>query len=212
MAKKRNWLGVAVLLVLLVVFPVMSYIYMKAGFDYQIEARDELQELGAVPTFPGQTIFGDSLTGKDLGKQIQLLAYFDPAREEVTQINGKYLSEIYGQFDEVDWFRMELMVPESSKAALQRFLTEKNIEDPEQVFFYGTDRSREQFNEQLHIGQDMRSAPNVVALADTAGVVRQYYDLTDGKQFVRLVEHIAMMRPQEKDERQEALFRREREL
>jgi hypothetical protein len=52
----------------------------------------------------------------------------------------------------------------------------------------------------------------VVALADTSGMIRQFYDLEDGKQFVRLIEHIAMMRPQEEDEREEAVFQREREL
>lgn len=212
MTKKRNWLGIGILLVLLVVFPVMSYIYMKAGFDYQVDARGEWQELGQLPDFPEQTIFGDTLTGKDLSKQVRLISYFDPSDEAVLTTSGKYFPEIYQQFEEVDWFCMELMVPQSKKQSLEGFLDEKKWKDPQQVFFYATGASREQVNQQLHITNEMRSAPNVVALADTSGMVRQYYDLTDGKQFVRLIEHIAMMRPQEEDERPEALFRREREL
>lgn len=212
MTKKRNWLGIGILLVLLVVFPIMSYIYMKAGFDYQVDARDELQELGPLPAFPAQTIFGDTLTGKDLGKQVRLISFFDPSEAAVLSTSGKYLPEIYEQFEEVDWFCMELLVPESGKQALENFLAEKKWQDPQQVFFYATRDTREVVNQWLHIGSELQTAPNVVALADTAGIVRQYYDLTDGKQFVRLVEHIAMMRPQEEDERPEAVFRREREL
>lgn len=212
MAKKRNWLGIAALLVLLVVFPVMSYIYMKAGFDYQVDARKELQDLGEVPRFPTETIFGDTLTGKDQGKQVRLLAFFDPAEAEELAISGKYFSEIYEQFDEMDWFRMEFMVPEQSKRSLQDYLAEKGMEESAKIFFYGTTQSREPVNQQLHIADDLRARLNVVALADTTGTVRQYYDLSNGKQFVRLIEHIAMMRPPEKDERQEALFQREREL
>lgn len=190
----------------------MSYLYMKAGFDYQIDARDELQELGVVPSLPSQTIFGDTLTGKDQGKQVRLLSFFDPQKEDALAVSGKYLSEIFSQFDEVDWFRMELMVPETSKKALERYLAAHQMEDPTQVFFYATDQSMDQVQKQLHMAPEMQGRINMVALADTSGMIRQYYDLTEGKQFVRLVEHIAMLRPQEEEERQEALFRREREL
>lgn len=212
MAKKRNWIGVLILLLLLVIFPLMSYFYMKAGFDYQVNARDELSDLGMTPPMPEQTFWGDTLTGKNKGKQVSLLSYFDPSDAQVMATSGKYFSEIHQQFDDVEWFRMEFMVPEQAKSSLQDYQRDQKMADAEQVFFYATNSSRAQVNAALYVSEALQAKVNVVALADTSGMIRQFYDLEDGKQFVRLIEHIAMMRPQEEDEREEAVFQREREL
>lgn len=209
--KKRNWLGILTLLLLLVLIPVLSYLWMKAGYDYQVDARAELHDLGPVPAFPEQTIFGDTLTGKKMGNQIQVLGYFDPEDPQILAVAGKHLGEIHEQFDQVDWFRMELWVPEQSISALQEYMADKGMKDAQQVFYYKADQAPEQINQTLHIGQDLQGQVNVVALADTNNTIVNYYNLADGKQFVRLVEHIAMLRPQEKEEKK-ALFQREREL
>ena len=85
------------------------------------------------------------------------------------------------------------------------------MKDPEQVFFYRTNTERATINRQLHIKPEWADAPNCVALADTAGTVVQVYNLDDGKQLVRLVEHIAILRPKVK-ERKEGTFLEEREF
>jgi hypothetical protein len=210
--KKRNWIGIAILLMLLVVIPVVSYLWMKAGFDYQVNARSELVSLGPVPALPEATIFGDTLIGKKMGKQVQLLGYFDPTESKVLEISGKYLSEIHEQFDEVDWFRMEFLVPETAQNALDEYVAEKGMKDPQQVFYYATQQPLAQINKQLHIGSELQSFFNTVALADTSGTIVNYYDLREGTQFVRLIEHIAMLRPQETDQEEDALFQRERDF
>ena len=97
--KKRNWWGVALMLMLLALFPIMSYIYMKKGFDYQVQARSELKNLGPVLNLPDTTFFGDTLVGQKMGKQVALLAYFDPSNQETLKFTGKYLSEIQEQFE-----------------------------------------------------------------------------------------------------------------
>lgn len=209
--KKKNWVGVIVLVFLLGVFPVLSYVYMKAGFDYQVDARAELKELGEVMSLPDTTVFGDTLVGAKMGKQISLLTYFDPTNAQNLAVSGKYLSEIYEQFDDVDWFRMDLLIPPTAKPALTDFRTDYKMEDPEQVFFYNTNQSLAGVNASLHIADSLHNKINCVVLADTLGTIVNYYDLSDGKQFVRLVEHIAMMRPKEKAKPQ-AIFQRERDL
>lgn len=209
--KKRNWVGVIVLVFLLGIFPILSYVYMKAGFDYQIDARAELKELGAVMQLPDTTIFGDTLVGAKMGKQISLLSYFDPTDQQSLAVNGKYLSEIYDQFNDVDWFRMDLLVPQKGQSELRSYQEEYKMEDAEQLFFYQTNQSLQGVNASLYVADSLHNKLNCVVLADTTGTVVNYYDLSDGKQFVRLVEHIAIMRPKEKAKPQ-AIFQREREL
>ncbi|GAB5552144.1 MAG: hypothetical protein Sapg2KO_17350 [Saprospiraceae bacterium] len=209
--KKRNWVGVIVLVFLLGVFPILSYVYMKAGFDYQLDARAELKKLGTVMSLPDTTIFGDTLVGTKMGKQISLLSYFDPTDQQTLAISGKYLSEIHNQFNDVDWFRMDLLVPQTAKSALSAYQEEYEVEDAEQVFFYQTNQSLQEINGSLYVADSLQNKFNCVALADTTGTIVNYYDLSDGKQFVRLVEHIAIMRPKEKAKPQ-AIFQREREL
>lgn len=184
---------------------------MKAGFDYQIDARAELKDLGKVMSLPDTTIFGDTLVGEKMGKQIALLSYFDPTDSKNLEVSGKYLSEIYDQFNDVDWFRMELLSPAKAKPALTTYQTDFNMEDPEQIFFYETSQSLQGVNSSLNIADSLHNRINCVVLADTTGTIVNYYDLSDGKQFVRLVEHIAIMRPKEK-EKPQAIFQREREL
>lgn len=210
--KKRNWFPIIVLLLLLGLFPVLSYWYMKKGFDYQVDARSELQVLGPGPALPDTTFFGDTLTGADLGKQVRLLGYFDPAAEAERSLSGKYLKEVREQFVEVPWFRMELLVPQTSEAALRDYRHELGKDGPADIlFFYATPQSRAQVNAGLHLETACQPKMNQMVLADTNGVVVNTYDLSDGKQFVRMIEHIAIMRPPEKG-KQEALFQREREF
>lgn len=209
--KRKNWVGIIVLFFLLGVFPVLSYVYMKAGFDYQVDARAELKQLGTVMNLPDTTIFGDTLVGAKLGKQISLLSYFDPADQNTIDLSGKYFSEIYDQFNDVDWFRIELLVPSESTNALMDYRLNYQMEDPQQIFFYQTNEALASVNRSLYIADSLSNKVNCVVLADTTGTVVNYYDLSDGNQFVRLVEHIAIMRPKEK-EKPQALFQREREL
>ena len=208
--QKRNIWAVALMLILLAVLPVISYIYMKKGYDYQFEARSELAKLGPAMELPELTFFGDTLVGADMGKQVQLLAYFDPKDKETLELSGKYFGEIHEQFNDAKWFRMDLLVPSGREVALKTYQEEHKMDDAYQVFFYKTNKGAGEVNQSLYIkAQDVRQA-NFVALADTTGTVLNTYDLSDGKQFVRLIEHIAILRPAEKKEK--ALFRREREL
>jgi len=209
--KKKNWVGVIVLFFLLGVFPILSYVYMKAGYDYQLDARSELKQLGSVMELPDTTIFGDTLVGAKMGKQITLLSYFDPTDQKNLEFCGKYFSEIYSQFNDVDWFRMDLLVPAKSTKALIDYRLNYQMDDPQQVFFYQTDQTLSAVNARLYVADSLRNKMNCVVLADTTGTIVNYYDLSDGMQFVRLVEHIAIMRPKEK-EKPQALFQREREL
>lgn len=209
--KKRNWVGVFIMLILLAIFPAFSYFYMQKGLDYQLTARGELQDLGAVMALPDTTFFGDTLIGVKMGKQVQLIAYFDPSEEESAAFSAKYFGEIHEQFDDVSWFRIDLLAPQNQKAALERYQETHKMKDREQVFWYATTAQRQEINAALYVKSEYQLKPNCAVLADTNGVVVNYYDLADGKQFVRLIEHIAILRPQEKA-KPKAIFQRERNL
>ncbi len=200
------------MLVLLVVFPAMSYVYMKNGFEYQVKSRAELQDLGTAMSLPSNNYWGDSLVLDKTDKKVSLFAYFDPSDQENTAVSGKYFGEMVEQFKEIDWFRMNLLVPQNASNALTAYTQEKDIEKATNIIFYPAQQDRQAINQTLHIGADVLNAKNCVALADTNGIVVNYYDLADGKQYVRMMEHISLLRPLEEKKKAEALFRREPDL
>jgi len=51
MSKKNSKFQILLILTILLVFPLLSWYYLKKGFDEQMEARAELKNYGTLPTF-----------------------------------------------------------------------------------------------------------------------------------------------------------------
>jgi len=203
MAKKRNWTQIGLLLLFLVGFPVVSYFYLKSGYDYRVEAMQELQEYAPLPDGPATDIWGDTL---DTGKDIVLLHFVDLQNTAQRDLIGKYMGEIHEQFDGIDRVQFWAGFQPVDSTRIRAFLKNYDLQDPTQ--YRVLDRS-DFSGDFTFLDADVTSRPFVM-LSDTTGTIRNFYNLENGKELVRLVEHITYLMPPEK--RPRATFKPEQEL
>jgi len=206
MAKKRNWTQIGLLLLFLVVFPIISYFYLKSGYDYRVDAMEELQEYGALPVPDGPTLFGDSLSDKALQKKVVLLHFIDLANPDQRDLMGKYMGEVHEQFDGVENVVFLAGFQSNDPDAVQAFLGKHKLEDPEQYFVF----PQEELTGPYTFLEGGVTAKPYVMLSDTSGTIRNFYNLERGKELVRMVEHVTYLMPQEK--RKAATIKPEQEL
>ncbi len=203
MAKKRNWTQIGLLLLFLVGFPVVSYFYLKSGYDYRVEAMQELQEYAPLPAAPATNLWGDSLkTGRD----IVLLHFIDLQNNAQRDLMGKYMGEIHEQFDGIERVQFWAGFQPVDSMQIRAYLDNYSLRDPEQYHVL----QRSDFTDDFaFLAADVTSKP-IVMLSDTTGTIRNFFNLENGKELVRLVEHITYLMPPEK--RKRATFKPEQDL
>lgn len=206
MAKKRNWTQIGLLLLFLVVFPIISYFYLKSGYDYRVEAMQELGEYGTLPTPEGTTIFGDSLEELTFTKKIVLLHFVDLANPDQSDLMGKYMGEVHEQFDGLESVVFLAGFTQGNPEAVRSFLQKHKLEDPQQYFVF----EEEQLTGPYAFLEGGVTAKPYVMLSDTSGTIRNFYNLERGKELVRMVEHVTYLMP--RDKREEATIKPEQEL
>lgn len=200
---KRNIITTIGLFFLLVVLPAMSWVYLSQGLSYQKAKRAELKEFGKIPPFPYLLLNGDSIGESELGGK--LLMIFNVSNKDAgsTEIILKELEKIHRQFDDRKDVIFLLQADRRDSLFLEELLSRLNLSDPGQVYsIVQTAGEYKQFG-----SGDYAAAQ--VAIADSSGIVRQYYDFLDGNRVRRSVEHIAMLMPFR--DRDEAVLQRERE-
>lgn len=203
MAKKRNWTQIGLLLLFLVGFPVISYYYLKSGYDYRVDAMRELQEYAPLPMAPPTDIWGDSLrTGRD----VVLLHFIDLENADQRDRIGKYMGEIHEQFDGMERVQFWAAFEPVDSMQVKAFLENYSLRDPKQ---YRVMR-RTDFTDDFDFLEAGVTSKPFVMLSDTSGTIRNFYNLENGEELVRLVEHITYLMPPEK--RRRATFKPEQEL
>lgn len=200
---KRNIITTIGLFFLLVVLPGMSWVYLSQGLAYQKAKRDELRELGKIPPFPYQLLNGDSIGETELGGKLLMIFSVSNKDASSTEIVLKELEKIHRQFDDRKDVIFLLQANKQDSLFLEELLSRMKFSDPGQVYtIIQTPGARNYLSSADHV-------PTHVAIADSAGVIRQYYDFLDGNRVRRSVEHIAMLMPFR--ERDEAVLQREKE-
>lgn len=194
------------LLLFLVVFPIVSYIYLKSGYDYRVEAMQELREHGPLPAMPTYNFFGDTLDQKTPGERVVLLHFVDLANDEQRQIMGKNMGDIHEQFDGLSQVVFWAGFDQADSAAVRAFLKNYRLQDPEQYLVF----SKDDLTGNYDFLEGGITAEPYVMLADTSGMIRNVYNLRHGKELVRMIEHVTYLMPQE--EEQEAIIKPEQEL
>lgn len=200
---KRNIITSIGLFFLLVVLPAMSWVYLSQGLSYQKAKRAELRAFGKIPPFPYQLLNGDSIGEAELGGK--LLMVFNISRKEAgsTETVLEELEKIHRQFDDRKDVIFLLQADKQDSLFVEQLLARIKLTDPGQVYTIV-----QAAGDSNRFGTGDAAAAQV-AIADSAGVIRQYYDFLDGNRVRRSVEHIAMLMPFR--DRDEAVLQRERE-
>lgn len=197
MMKYKNILRVVVVLILIVGFPLVSWLYLKTGVKYRKEALAELQNHGKLPVFSLSTQDRDTLTNEMVKGKILVVDFFDSGKPETPALMH-FLTALHHQFDDrtdVLFLNHAIHPGHDSLSGLRSYAEKQGVKDFNQCLFLSADSltMADLANNQYHMPADHLYGD--FALVDTAGVIRKYYDSGSPKDMKRLVEHIAMILP-----------------
>jgi hypothetical protein len=201
----RLWIQYLALFILLVVTPAISWVYLRNGLDYHRKALAELKKLGPIPSYQALTLQGDSLRSSDLAEKLMVVGTLDLTASKNAPNVLNNLKELHAQFDDRTDVFFLLYVQPADTAAVRKFAISQELDEPTQVFYLPYDQT---IMNPYHLPATGAITP-YFSLADTKGMVRKVYDLREGSQYARLVEHLALLLPIEKKEN--AVLKRERE-
>ncbi|MCG8332111.1 MAG: hypothetical protein MI974_30785 [Chitinophagales bacterium] len=208
---KKNWVQIGGLLLMLVVFPLVSWYYLQTGLNYRLEARAEQQAIANVPNQNFSNYNGEEVA-LDRFKDYLLIGHFYSESHK-----DKYLpllTKLYHQFDErKDVYFVTFSADTSMSAVVnaKQMLSDSMLIDEEQVFFLNSTEVKA-LSSALKLPFEERNMSlvdnSLLFFADSA-VVKGFYDIKQEEDVKRLVKHITLnLHPlEEKD----IIFERETE-
>lgn len=202
------------LCLLIVVFPFISWMYLRAGFNYQKEAWGELQDYGSLSAFTFQAQNGKEISKTQLTNKVVLAAFYS-ANETQNERQIESMKRLHDQFDDREDVSFALLSTQANKAASQSMLAKHEIDDPNQFYLLsGSDekvldlmrKNFKQPNMEKGRGDDKKYELSVAnnlmpkdypyfVLVDGKGLIRNYYDFRNEEHIKRVVEHLAILMP-----------------
>jgi len=219
-------------LTILIIFPLLSWVYLKAGLDYQKETRAELIDYGQLPEFRFTNFNGKEFNRDSIESEMAILSFIGE-NEAYNNTMLKMMQQLHTQFGKSNNLQFLVMPLQKSKASpqyLKALANEYKLNDVvQQHFLSGKILAirnwlgsgikvpvEKQVNEkevttwkleENHSGEII-DYPYFV-LVDTSHTIRNYYNYNNYDEVQRMVEQIAIVLPQPKE--RDAIIQREKE-
>ena len=191
--QKPPILQLSLLGLLLVVAPLGSYLYLKAGYDYRVESLSELGDLGAIDALGSSVALPANTVG--VYYYADQLRANDSAAVSIKQVHEAFDDQPLVQFRGIGT---------ADETVLKDVAQTKELgSDLALLTAFGDLTSRDPHCADIAIERR-------AVVTDTLGVVQRCYDLHNGQQVARLVEHLTILVP--KPEEQDIFIERDREL
>ena len=198
--KKSKLLFAAAALLFLVVLPAISWYYLTLGRDWRRAVVAELSEYGSIPPLTKTDNRG---LNYNFVENSVCVVYVAP--DSVLADNDGILvdvySRLYSQFQAKENFKLIVIRPDRHPigALLQKANTTNNpnwieLTPADTAWMSSVSNGLIQYN-QKNATTPSLPAKGIVALSDTKGVIRKYYNIAEINQQKRLVEHIAILLP-----------------
>ena len=178
---KRPAVQLILLGILLIVFPLGSFLYLRAGWNYQLDSRTEMEALGPV---------ADLLNYPRPDSSIDIV-FVSPAT--TNDSIAVALRSIHEAFDDNPVVRFVALGDVSANV----------FDDPGQLTFVPTSlRTLDGLDADARYSQRCETVPVAqrAYVVDVAGQVRRCYNLHRGDEAARLVEQVAFIIPRPKTE------------
>jgi hypothetical protein len=200
---KKIWIY-SIATLLLVGFPLASYYYSKSGMNSRLEAQAEMKDFGKIR---GSYIIWPDGTKEDQLKGKVCVIHFLGQNPELTPANKQILDDgeaLYEQFGyKAGSFRNDfrfVLIGEGGTAEFKSYMqTRPSIDFSNWVWTGGLGS----WTTILKNGYDyyctkenVKPYPEYYALADTAGIIRRFYNVEDRKEVNRMIHQIALLLPQ----------------
>ncbi len=190
----------AVLLLILVGFPAVSWIYLRDGLNWRKKAVGELSSYGQIPK--ANIIWPDGLLEDQLNSKV-VVAHLFANKAELTAETQKILDtnqQIFDQFGRGTHFSL-VMIAEDATTDFRSYTQKLPGSDfANWLWLPANGAWPSVLNngfESYCVKGEIDPYPYYYALADTAGVIRRFYNALDEKEVGRMVEQIAILLPQE---------------
>lgn len=214
MAQKRRIASFAVLTLLLVGFPAVSFFYLKQGADYRREALSERGDFGKMPDLAALT----SLRGTpppNFRGAMTVVGWLDPTRKDGTRLYGNMLDSLFHQFKgSENLYFTTIVLANDPETAVDRFADEFHLPDDEMLSFLRADaRNFSATADSFHLPLGTYDGPGiqpVVALVDSSLTIVKHYDLARRDETIGLVQLISLIIPL--PGKKEVILERDKEL
>jgi hypothetical protein len=189
----KKWIQPLVLFAMLIVMPALSWYYLKKGEQYQVKMRAELKDYGKLPSFTLPKLLDTNSINlaTDLINKVVIAKVVDANELEQGDDLRFALGSLHTQFDERNDIVFLLHTAIKDSARVGAFLRQNKMSDPTQVVVTGSDSKLVQA---YHFPK-----PGMMAIVDTAGVIRRYYNYRDGNEVRRLTEHVTVLMHRDKN-------------
>ncbi|MEM1318861.1 MAG: SCO family protein [Bacteroidota bacterium] len=203
------------IILLLVVMPLLSWVYLQAGFNYYKDAMSELKNYGDMPAFSFVNQKGETLNQADVKGKLNVLAFYSKSSSYTEEMMSN-IDKLHEQFNEREdvaflMYDMDSATPEDLQAVASKY----DIKDDKQCFLLsGEPQQLQQFLSkgikmpqstdavdeekgytlQAVANSDMTNYPYFV-FVDTSASIRNYYAIDNSRSVARLVEHMALLLP-----------------
>lgn len=220
MSKKpsfTNKLQVFGILTILILFPLMSWYYLKTGYNYQMDARGELKDYGKTPIFSLVDNNGNTFTNDSIGNTMAVISFLGKDENTDTTMLG-IMQKLNTQFG--DNRNLKLLIgtlqPEfDSPEKLSSIFKKYNLADDQHTLLTGDKSALQKL-----AGMDLKvpkewiprenEADEIIfekisnvedypffVLMDRKQTIRNYYKVNNEDEVKRMVEHIAIMLPRD---------------
>lgn len=207
------------ILTILIGFPLLSWYYLKTGYNYQMEARSELKEYGKLPAFNFTNHIGGTYSSDSLENAMSVIAFFGNDGK-INQEMFNVMRKLNTQFGENKNLELLIVSIESQLNALgvlesiyainqfdekqHHFMTSSNADIQKWIGegikvptkWTEKENAPAEINLEVNKSGTIEDYPFLV-LVDKNQMIRNFYHVDKTDEVKRMVEHIALLLPRE---------------
>jgi len=189
----KKFFPIFVILILLLGFPLGSYLYMKQGFAYRKKAIEAMGDFGRMPSLNALANLRGDLPDSLRGNMV-VVGWLDPQKQSIGDQYGAMLDSLFQQFQNSPHLYFTTITTADSSYVAE-WAENYNLPEDDMLSFLTADSSTFRSTAtNFKLPEDPGQQP-IVALVDSSLTTRKFYDLSERKQTIGLVQLISLIIP-----------------
>ena len=206
----KKWFGYLVLSALLVGFPMVSYFYLKGGYNYRKAAIELMEDHGKMPDLQTMERMRGQLPDSLRGNMV-VVGWLSEDAPTAAIVYGRVLDSLYDQFaDSPHLYFTTIADSTISDEFVDQWLATYGLpqEDPMLSILRPSGTTFD--GDKAAFGLPSSSSNPVVALVDSSQTIIKHYDLIEREETIGLVQLISLFIPLPEEE--DIILARDKEL
>ncbi|MEL6275008.1 MAG: hypothetical protein AAFU03_07900 [Bacteroidota bacterium] len=189
----KKFFPVFVILLLLLGFPLGSYLYMKQGFAYRKKAIEAMGDFGPMPNLNALANLRGDLPDSLRGNMV-VVSWLDPNEKSTGDTYGTMLDSLFQQCQNSPHLYFTTITTADS-TYVAKWAENYALPEDDMLSFLAADSSSFQsIATDFALPEDPGGQP-IVALVDSSLTIRKFYDLREREQTIGLVQLISLIIP-----------------